>query len=118
KLELHFVSEMLTAENYNEIEQGLVKEKNDVEELHREISKLEQQVSELEAVLLNEAIGADEFNKNLEKFIGRKDISLQFDKNLKGYRLLRKGKTQPAKNLSEGEKTAIALVFFMSKLRE
>ncbi len=118
QLELHFVSEILTVENYDGIEEGLVKERNAVELLDRDITNLAKQVTELEAVLLNEAIGAEEFNKNLEKFIGRKDISLQFDKNLKGYRLLRKGKTQPAKNLSEGEKTAIALVFFMSKLRE
>lgn len=118
KLELHFVSEILIAESYEKTEFDIQAQKNELGLKEQEIRELNSQLTELEVVLLNEAIGAEEFNKNLSKFLGRKDISLEFDRSAKGYKLIRKGKAQPAKNLSEGERTAIAFVYFISKLRE
>lgn len=50
--------------------------------------------------------------------MGRDDISLQFIPAERGYKILRKGNTNRAKNLSEGEKTAIAFIYFIIKLKE
>lgn len=118
KLELHFVSEKLLAEEYTKTEADIVSESAKVELIKNDIIELQKQIKEAEASLLNEAIAADTFNKNLEKFLGRKDLSLEFDTMLKGYKIVRGGQAQPAKNLSEGEKTAVAFIYFISKLKE
>lgn len=117
-LELHFVSELLVSENYDKTEEDMQLQKQAIELKDKELGEIRAEVAKLEAVLLNEAVGAEDFNRNLTKFLGRKDISLVFDRSLKGYKIMRKGKTQPARNLSEGEKTAIALVYFVAKLKE
>jgi len=117
-LELNFVSQNLLDENFEKKETDLAALKVATETKEKDIQNIRSQIVELEKVLLNEAIAADDFNKNLEKFLGRKDISLAFDKDLKGYKITRRGSSQAAKNLSEGEKTAIAFVYFIAKLKE
>lgn len=118
KLELHFVSEKLIAEDYRTTEKNIKDKDDNIIKQKEELETTKTEISKLEAILLNEAVGAEGFNKNLEKFIGRRDISLAFDTHLKGYKLKRHGKTEAAKNLSEGEKTAIAFVYFITKLKE
>lgn len=118
KLELHFVSEILISENYDETEKDIKNQKDELDKVLKLLSELGVEIKKLEAILINESVGADAFNKSLAKFIGRKDISIEFDKSLKGYKLVRAGKSETAKNLSEGEKTAIAFVYFISKLKE
>lgn len=117
-LELHFISQILITENYWQTEKKI---KGDKIDLDVEKSFLDQTIIQIqvsEAILLNEAVGAEAFNGSLAKFLGRSDISLKFDTGLKGYKLVRGKTTAPAKNLSEGERTAIAFVYFISKLRE
>lgn len=65
----------------------------------------------------NETLGAEEFNKKLEKFLGYNEIELRFDTIEKGYKIYR-NKKEEATNLSEGEKTAIAFIYFITKLKE
>lgn len=117
-LELHFVSDILITENYDATETLITNKKDILDNDSKELDKLKLAIKALELVLINEAVGADSFNKSLAKFIGRKDISIEFDTILKGYKLIRSGKSEPASNLSEGEKTAIAFVYFVSKLKE
>jgi wobble nucleotide-excising tRNase len=78
---------------------------------------LRARVDTLEAGLSNPTLGAAEFNAKLHRFLGRDDLSLVFDPAQKGYRIERIEGRQ-AKHLSEGEKTAIAFVYFMTKLCE
>ncbi|MBS7565811.1 AAA family ATPase [Mucilaginibacter sp. Bleaf8] len=118
QLELHFVSEQLMKDNYSSLESMIKKVLQERDELFNELRLIKEDVYKFENALLNEAIGAEKFNKSLAKFLGRSDIALQFDKSLKGYKLIRGEKTAPANNLSEGEKTAIAFVYFISKLKE
>ncbi len=118
KLELHFVSEVLIAEQYDETEDDIKTQKEELDKVIKEHETLDKGIKMLEAILINESVGADAFNKSLAKFIGRKDISIEFDKALKGYKLIRGGKSETANNLSEGEKTAIAFVYFISTLKE
>ena len=56
----------------------------------------------------------DEINKQLQTFLGRDELF--FEVMEEGYEIKRKGK--PAKNLSEGEKTAIAFVYFTIHLQD
>ena len=62
----------------------------------------------------NSGKAAEELSSHLATFLGRGD--LQFEPEGDGYRINRKGK--PAKKLSEGEKTAIAFIYFTVHLRD
>lgn len=79
-----------------------------------EIEKLKNEEKSLEQQLRDHGIGATEFNKLLKSFLGRSEIT--FDAVDEGYAIVR-GK-RPATNLSEGERNAIALVFFLTTLQE
>ena len=118
KLELHFVAEQLLKDDYQALEKEIKTIKSGCDVLEQEVKTGQEVVHSFEIALLNEAVGAEKFNENLTKFLGRGDIRLKFDKELKGYKLIRGKNTTPANNLSEGEKTAIAFVYFISKLRE
>jgi wobble nucleotide-excising tRNase len=117
-LELHFVSKILSEGNYDGIKQQIEDLRSLIQERRNELDLIEGNIQELEKILLNETIGAENFNESLQRFIGRSEIKLEFDKELKGYKLIRGNVATMAINLSEGEKTAIAFVYFISKLKE
>ncbi|WP_422648260.1 Wobble nucleotide-excising tRNase [Cupriavidus sp. H18C1] len=79
---------------------------------------LEQQVGRLEQSLSSAGIGAEQFNAALHRFLGRSEISLRFKPATGGYEIVRHNGSQHDGNLSEGEKTAIAFVYFITKLTE
>ncbi|WP_126244376.1 AAA family ATPase [Chitinophaga rhizosphaerae] len=118
KLELHYVSEALSNNEYFrsliEIEE-LDKESNEV---RQQLNVIAKEILELEKVLVNAVMGAEQFNENLYKFLGRNDILLEYIADEGGYKIIRSGKKELAKHLSEGERTAIAFVYFISKLQE
>ena len=55
-------------------------------------------------------------NDDIKKFLGHGEIAFEVNDDETGYDILRNG--DPAKNLSEGERTAIAFVFFITCLKE
>ena len=59
--------------------------------------------------------GAEKVNKYLSNYFGKEDIKARVTPENK-FQLLRAGKV--AKNLSEGEKTAIAFAYFITKLED
>lgn len=63
-------------------------------------------------------MGADQFNESLHKFLGRSELTLRFNPMKKGYEILRNDSDLVEGNLSEGEKTAFAFVYFITKLKE
>lgn len=117
KLEGHYICEFLiTASYFSEIEKErrIAKEEDDIRE---KIEKKRKRIAELEAYLSNETLGAEQFNERLERFLGYGDIKLFFDSEKKGYVIERNGERE-AKHLSEGEKTAVAFLYFLTKLHE
>jgi wobble nucleotide-excising tRNase len=117
-LELHFASAEVQEFDYA----GTEKICNDLEaeakNEYKEIEKLGQEVGAIEAQLSNETVGAKEFNDILHRFIGRSELCLSFNQRKKGYEIIRNGVGEHDGNLSEGEKTAIAFVYFITKLKE
>lgn len=114
-LEMHYVvSAAISKDLVKTISEisGLTKE---TEEIESEIEILTKQKEEKERELANDRLALDEININLERFLGRDEIKLSRIET-GGYELKRSGR--PAKNLSEAEKTAIALVYFIAKLKE
>ncbi|VVN20539.1 hypothetical protein PS619_04298 [Pseudomonas fluorescens] len=117
-LELHFLTEELNDCDFIKNQQSHESHKQPVIDLQKTVDDISVEIVELEKKLNNESIGAEEFNKLLHKFLGRNQISLKFDKIRKGYQILRAPENTPAKNLSEGEKNAIGLIYFLTKLSE
>ena len=89
-----------------------------ISDLKKVIDSQNAKIKILEDSLINEGLGVDQFNKSLHKFLDRRDLTLRFDSTKKGYKILRNDSKSVQGNLSEGEKTAIAFVYFITKLKE
>lgn len=118
KFELHFAN-LYAKENEYFNTLSSIEENKKLLDVHKsKTAKLSYDIGILEKKLSNESLAAVEFNKQLHTFLGRGDISIEFSSNEKGYRIIREGSSERATSLSEGEKTAIAFVYFLIKLGE
>lgn len=80
----------------------------------RSLEALSQSIITKQAQVANAHAGGENLTEHLKQFLGRTD--LRFESGDQGYRVLRRGK--PAKRLSEGEKTAIAFLYFLVQLKD
>lgn len=78
------------------------------------IKELAETIKTKKAQLSNEHKAGEELTKLLHTFLGRDE--LVFESNQEGYRVCRNGK--PARKLSEGERTAVAFIYFIVQLRD
>jgi wobble nucleotide-excising tRNase len=74
--------------------------------------KAETDIKALEADILQHRQPADELNRELIAYLGHDEIQVAVEET--GYRLMRRGAL--ATNLSEGERTAIAFLYFLKSL--
>ncbi|WP_368649866.1 AAA family ATPase [Brucella intermedia] len=90
--------------------------KNGGQELadQRSLEDIEQSIINKQALISNEHKGGEELTKHLRQFLGRTDLTIE--NSAEGYILFRRGK--PARRLSEGEKTAIAFLYFLVQLKD
>lgn len=116
ELELNSIATALTEEDYKKMETDLKEALKNEEEALEAINRNTTDIAELEKQTSNIGKAIIDINKHLEEFFGRKEIELALDEDTKGYTIKRDGK--PAKNLSEGEKTAIAFSYFVVKVGE
>jgi wobble nucleotide-excising tRNase len=112
RLETHTASSFLeeykqTNEEIAQIESSIQTEQEGAEYARRQIVDLESEVKEL-------VQPAEELNKEMADYLGREELRFQVKGN--GYVISRRGK--PALNLSEGEKTAIAFMYFLKTLED
>ena len=112
ELEECHVAEVLTEyDGKNEVIQkaslALTEAEKKARELGDNIAKLEEQISEF-------IKPADELTRELGSYLGRTE--LKFEANASGYTIARYG--LPASHLSEGEKTAIAFLYFLKSLQD
>lgn len=116
KLEVHCIAVALVAQDYNKLEVE-VKEANDIENKARAtLTENKSKVTELEKQTSNIGTAIHKINNHLKEFFGRAEIKLELSSDGKGYIIQRDG--MPARNLSEGEKTAIAFSYFVVKTEE
>ena len=80
----------------------------------RGIAELLESIQKKQAAVSSAHAGGADLTEHLTRFLGRTD--LKFDSGTDGYQVLRRGK--PAKRLSEGEKTAIAFIYFLVQLKD
>ncbi|MGB4653980.1 MAG: AAA family ATPase [Bacteroidales bacterium] len=79
---------------------------------------LEQEIKKLESKVSKAHKGSEKLNSFIQKFLGRDEIRVDVEKEGEKERFRLKRKDTKAVNLSEGEKTAIAFSFFLTKLLE
>ncbi len=82
--------------------------------LLRDKAVLDEQISTLERALVESRRPVAELNDELRSYLGREELA--FELSGSGYRLVRG--THPADNLSEGERTAISLLYFLKTLAD
>ncbi len=111
-IEYSIVTKLL--EEYRKLDKDIETLKKQAEARGKTIADLTKEIEETEAKVIQPKIGESNVNKDLSRFLGRDDIKLQYEED--GYTITRNSKK--AKNLSESEKTAIALIYFFSKIRE
>jgi wobble nucleotide-excising tRNase len=118
KLELHYVAEQIAKYSYFVKKQKTEDLQKELSDLRNEIEALNKDSKELKASLSNDILGANEFNDMLSKFLGRDDLRLEVI--TEGGYAIKRNQNEDAKSrsLSEGEKSAIALVYFIAKLKE
>jgi len=78
------------------------------------ITGLKNRVDQNKNKISQSGLACDEINDQLEIFLGRRELVFEVDKE--GYTIRRHGEI--ANNLSEGEKTAIAFVYFTISLKD
>ena len=118
RLELHYATTEVKSFGYHEKKKEVVDRTAANGTLKTTINTRNTEIRTLEDSLSNEGVGADQFNESLHKFLGRSELTLRFNPIKKGYEILRNDSEQVDGNLSEGEKTAIAFVYFITKLKE
>ncbi len=118
QLELHYAATEVKDFGYFDKINSVAKKKIINQALKNVVAERKIIIQKLEAALSNEGLGADKFNESLHKFIGRSELSLHFNEDIKGYEIIRNNTGVHDGDLSEGEKTAIAFVYFITKLKE
>lgn len=91
------------------LENGSPDDSNDIG-----VKKIQARIDENKNKISISGLACDEINRQLETFLGRRELVLEDSED--GYILKRNGEI--AKNLSEGEKTAIAFVYFTIHLKD
>lgn len=76
-------------------------------------SKLKPQIAELEVQVRQHRRPAEELNQEVAAYLGRDELRFEVEQN--GYRITRGD--HPATHLSDGERTAIAFLYFLKSLK-
>lgn len=90
------------------------KAKDDVARAEQDMRRLDARIAQLEREIVEHRRPAEELNEDLRKYLGHDELQLLVKET--GYTITRGG--VPAQSLSEGEMTAIALLYFLKSLQD
>ena len=116
-IEKHFLSE--SYKEYQDLKNKSGDLKKTVTNLKVKDTKIKIEIKQLSHTRRDYKITAQTINKKLKNFLCREELIFEaIEKEDVGYYIKRSSSGEFAKSLSEGEKTAIALICFLSKLKE
>jgi wobble nucleotide-excising tRNase len=115
KLEKHYAASFVRDQKYNEMVQEIDDLKITVSEQTKQLDLLDAEIRALEMELSDASRGAGRINDLLLACFRKGDLRLEVTAD-KTFQIVRGGVI--AKNLSEGEKTAIAFAYFMTRIRD
>lgn len=114
KIETHYLSTIFDAiQKFDEIIGDL---KAELEVLSTNKKHLSESIAHKTTTVSSSSEACGILNRSLNKFLGHKEINFEVKDDGTGYIILRRGKI--ASNLSEGERTAIAFIFFITQLQD
>lgn len=114
RVELARVKEFVA--EYAERQDDIAEKQRRSAELETEINTLRQEITGLQNVSADPVPSAEELTKNVERLLGRGDLKFTTAEDGAHY-LIERG-DEPAMHLSEGERTAIALLHFLFSVRQ
>lgn len=115
ELKEHYAAEFETEEKYSDTLTLIEGDRQSIEVKKQSIQEQKSKILEIENKLSETVKGAEKVNEYLKIFFGKDDVRIEANQENK-FKLLREG--HEAKNLSEGEKTAISFAYFTAKLEE
>lgn len=115
KYQKHLVSEFLKAQKYLTAKSNKEIAVKEIELLNARILELQKANVKLNAEIDSISKGCDQLNTFIQNFLNRTDIKIEVNPQTNKFNLKRGIKL--AKNLSEGEKTAIAFSHFLVLIR-
>jgi wobble nucleotide-excising tRNase len=122
KIEKHYLSEI--SDDIQKMETDIKILKNEIVLLENGdssdtskigIKEIQERIKANKNKISTSGIACDEINRYLKTFLGRDELFFELDEG-SGYTIKRQGKI--ANNLSEGEKTAITLIYFIIHLKD
>jgi len=111
------LEEAFVAEKFDrviELEGEIAAAASEAGTLRSRLAVLREEVLKLEGEIKEHRRPAEQINADLASYLGRKDITLAVEDG--GYRIMRDG--IPATKLSEGEMTALAIIYFLKSLED
>lgn len=115
KLELHYACEFNKENKYYDSLKRLDELKEEIKQNSEKIEKNKEKIEDIEVQLSDIVKAADKINQYLRSMFGKEHIKIEAtDKNK--FKILRDG--SDAKNLSSGERTAIAFSYFLTRLKD
>lgn len=119
RVKFHYVQEFIDEQVKVGREVQVARLSKKLERCNRFATAIQQKADKLRAIISQAQLGREEINKRLVSMLGSEAVQIKVvsEGNLERFQLVRKnGKV--AKNLSDGEKTAIAFSYFLIKLKE
>lgn len=119
KLELHTAASLLSSKDYFRHAQTRKSLEARVTNLDQEIQDHNTEIGNKQAALEDMALAVEDINVLIAEFLGPGEIELAVGsegRKHSGYRVTSRG--EPTRYLSEGEKSVVALAYFLVKLRE
>jgi len=115
KIKSHMAAEFEREESYSTLKAQLITDQSAIDDAVKDIEKQRQGILGIKSQLSETVKGASQINNHLKIFFGKDDVKIEATPDNK-FKLIRGDEV--AKNLSEGEKTAISFVYFITKLEE
>lgn len=112
RLEAHFVSTAL--DEFQRLKDSVSAAETAASQADTETKRIAQEIAKLEREIVEHRQPAEELNDDLLKYLGHSELCLEIKDT--GYTITRNG--TPAQALSEGETTAIALLYFLKSLKD
>lgn len=112
RLAADFVSAAL--DEYESLADSVLKLENAIKNAETETKRLNEEIAKLEREIVEHRQPAEELNADLCKYLGHSELRVEIKDT--GYTITRNG--IPAQSLSEGEMTAIALLYFLKSLKD
>ncbi|MFK5891874.1 MAG: AAA family ATPase [Pseudomonadota bacterium] len=119
RLKKHFAKEFIERVNLDRLEMRINSLKMRKKKLLEFNNPIEEEITKQKAIISLAQKGRVEINKRIASLLGSDTIQIDVvmdDDDVERFQLLRG--SDPAINLSEGEKTAIAFAYFLTKLKE